>query len=62
MEKIQEFIKWFATFNINAFYYLVYFLKHYYSYIFVVLSIVYMFYSEITATSERTIDDKRRVV
>ena len=58
----QDLLSRFLVFNQNFFYYILFFVKNYWIYLFVVASIVFMFYYEVKEADESYIDDKRRII
>lgn len=59
---IKQAFQHFAIFNENAFYYVLFFLKNYWIYLFVVAAISLMFYLQLKSTDEQFINDKRRII
>lgn len=62
LETMKIYFHNFLVFNQNAIYYILYFLKNYWMYLFVVAAIIFMAYFQIKSTDERFIDDNRRIL
>lgn len=62
MEAVRNFFHTFLVFNINAVYSILFFLKHNYFFIFVLLAIGYMVYQELEIESYNYVDDERRMI
>lgn len=62
MGMIKQAFYSFIIYNVNAFYYILYLLKHNYLMIFVFLGIGYMFYAEMSIKHKAFIDDRRKIV
>lgn len=62
LEFINNFLQTFVFINVNAFYTIVYFFKHNFFFIIVLLAIVYMIYEELKMESFNYVDDERKIV
>lgn len=62
INSLQVMLNHFLIFNQNAFYYIIFFLKNYYIYAFVVAAISTLFYFQVKGADEKFIDDKRRII
>lgn len=62
MEAIQSFFHTFMIFNINAVYSILFFLKHNYFFIAVLIAIGYMVYQELKIENYNYVDDERRII
>lgn len=59
---VSKYINYFVIFNKNAFYYILYFIKNYWIFLFVVAAISFLMYFEIKTSESKFIDDKRRII
>lgn len=62
INSLQVMLNHFLIFNQNAFYYIIFFLKNYYIYAFVVAAISTLFYFQVKGADEKFINDKRRII
>lgn len=61
-ETLKNFIDTFMVFNANAFYSIVYFLKHNFFFIFVLFAIGYMVLQELKTDNYNYVNDERRMI
>jgi hypothetical protein len=62
LETIQSFFHTFLVFNANAFYTILYFLKHNYFFIVVLFAIGYMVHQELKIDNFNYVNDERRMI
>jgi len=62
MDVIMDFLHQFWIFHVNAFYAIVFFLKHNFLFIFVLIAVGYLAMQELKSDSENYVQDERRMI